>query len=54
MSGETVAAEIRAAHQSTAAQIDPLRRENATTRWLIGLGFTSLGILMAVIALLLR
>ena len=50
MSGQTVAAEIRA--QNT--KFDELRRENSILRWMLGLGFTVLGILIAILALVLK
>ena len=68
MSGQTIAAEIRAQNAkfdtSTArfeskldaqnTKFDELRRENSTLRWMLGLGFTVLGILIAILALVLK
>ena len=36
------------------AKFEELRRENSTLRWMLGLGFTVLGILIAILALVLR
>ena len=35
-------------------KFDELRRENSTLRWMLGLGFTVLGILIAILALVLK
>ena len=54
MSGQTVAAEIRAQNTKFESKFDELRRENSTLRWMLGLGFTVLGILIAILALVLK
>ena len=54
-------AEIRAQNAKFEAKLDAqntkfdeLRRENSTLRWMLGLGFTVLGILIAILALVLK
>ena len=63
MAGQTIAALIETWRMESNARFEALRaesnarfgalqRENATLRWMMGLGFTALGILVALLSLL--
>ena len=54
MTSNNVAGGLRGNAESTRAHLEALRREISTLRWMMGLGFTALGIEMTLQAMLLK
>ena len=52
MAGQTIAALIETWRTESNTRFEALQRENATLRWMTGLGFTALDILVALLILL--
>ena len=52
MAGQTIAALIETWRAESNARLEALQRENTTLRWMVGIGFTALGILVALLSLL--
>ena len=51
MAGQTIATLIEARFEALSSRIEALQRENTTLRWMIGIGFTALALLVALLSL---